>query len=579
MTPSADLGAPLPPPAEPLPAPVLDATASAVEPEVVPAPEPARRGRGKIAVAIGAVGVLVLFVLAVVVGRSLGSGGGGAASPEAAVDQLATAVSKEDPVAALAVMAPDEVEGAKALVTTALAKAKQFGFAGTTGAGAVPGIDLDVTNLQTSVAPLSSGVARVTLTEGSVSASVDPKHLPARIQAITRDASNESTVACDSTYACTETVGQAKSSSTTSDVATWLLHDDKGHPITPSVVTVRHNGRWYVSPAYTIADDITRVNGLAAPTFAETHGASGGGETPVKAVDAFVRTALALDASKAIDSVSSADARLLEPVRASIIDGIKDAKASTSISVDALQLTDEGAVAGGRAVEVHKITGAATSHDESGAAQHWTYSYDGRCFTLHGDSPGWKDAPICSSASGGNIIRFVAVNEDGAWRVSPTMTVLEIARRAVDSLTENQVLGVLSLFDQAAVTGSMTLGSSVNGTVNDGNFAVYTVDATKGQVLHLSAVLNGSNSAADQGPFPIVLVYSPDGRPLELRADSDNQSDNPRQLAASTAALPASGTYKVVVVSADLLTGLFSFLGTLGLPASAPTFVLSVKAS
>ena len=64
-----------------------------------------------------------IALVAVLTGRS--GDGAGADNAKAAVEQLANAISNEDIVGALTVLAPDEVDGLPALVTSIKEKAKE----------------------------------------------------------------------------------------------------------------------------------------------------------------------------------------------------------------------------------------------------------------------------------------------------------------------------------------------------------------------------------------------------------------------------------------------------------------------
>jgi hypothetical protein len=94
----------------------------------------ARRTRRRFGSVVAAGGVAAsLFVGALAIGSFVGNGGG-SSSPEAAVRQLADAVSHEDALSAADVLAPEEVRSLRGTVDLASKRAQELALAPSAGA-------------------------------------------------------------------------------------------------------------------------------------------------------------------------------------------------------------------------------------------------------------------------------------------------------------------------------------------------------------------------------------------------------------------------------------------------------------
>lgn len=98
------------------------------QPQFVDVQQPGGRGVGTlVGVGLGVVGLLAVGFLAV---RFLlgGTDTGGAASPEAVVEEMVAAINAQDPLAAVSLMAPDELDGVDMLVEDATAYYRNLGL-------------------------------------------------------------------------------------------------------------------------------------------------------------------------------------------------------------------------------------------------------------------------------------------------------------------------------------------------------------------------------------------------------------------------------------------------------------------
>ena len=156
-------------------------------------------------------------------------GGSGAGSPEEVLTTMADAVNAQDPVLAATVVDPDELPMLVELMTEFEGARERSGLG---GSGPVKGTELEVTDLDLDVDELAPNVARVTLTDGELSASYDLKEAPAPVQAFVdnddRDKRESGSVSVDD------------------------YEDEVGAEL--SAIVVKKGRGWYVSPSLTTAD-------------------------------------------------------------------------------------------------------------------------------------------------------------------------------------------------------------------------------------------------------------------------------------------------------------------------------------
>ena len=220
---------------------------------------PRRRARRSIFAAVGIAALLGVGTLAV---SSL-LGGGGADSPEGTVRELASAVNNEDLLAAADVLSPEEVRTLHDSLKGASEKAAQLKLVDD-ASRPLAGIDLSVDKLGLSSEDMADGYAKVTVTSGVISGSVHQ----AELSQLVRDASDAS--------------GETNESNETVDLNSLASESD----LPTFVMTVRHDGRWYVSPAYTVLEYIRVANHLPAPDLGSGRAATLGADSPEQAVRA-----------------------------------------------------------------------------------------------------------------------------------------------------------------------------------------------------------------------------------------------------------------------------------------------------
>jgi hypothetical protein len=168
------------------------------------------------------------------------SNDGGAATPQEAVMTFASALEHEDVLGMIEVTLPEEVVALRTAVDSASSDAKRIGLLDDAfDAGGVQGIDVSVDDLVLDTNFLEGGVAAVTATGGTVSASFDPKSFPygTKLRELLAAGAEGTTMA--------------------------TVFGNTDSP--PVLMTVERDGRWYVSVEYTIAEYIRRAAGWELP--------------------------------------------------------------------------------------------------------------------------------------------------------------------------------------------------------------------------------------------------------------------------------------------------------------------------
>lgn len=486
---------------------------------------PSRRNRG-----VAGLGIAALLGVGGYAAFAAQGDGGGASSPQAAVEQLADAISNEDALAAVDVLAPDEVRSLQRSIETAADKAEQFDLV-EDSAHPFRGIDLDVNDLTTEVETLSEGFAKVTITGGVIDSAVDPTRFAPRI----RD----------------RLLGEE----TTSDQVDLAEFDALAGGL--FAIAVQDGDGWYVSPAYT-ALEYARISQEGAPAqLGSADAAQLGAESP----EAAVRDAL--------DAVRTSNwERLLElappselPVweyRDFLIGQMEEAE--PNFTVDRLDLTSN--VDGDTAVVT--IDGEGSYSDGEGT---WRVAAD--CpstglltassddvdsgqpdLCLNGALAGWLF--FVPSAGSDTAAQVTVVEEGGRWFVSPVGTVLDVVDDWVNAVDERTIATLTNDYSALEPEGAITLGDPV-AVAADSVFSplVYTFEGEAGMEIVGQADPEYSASAA---------IFGPDGAELD---------DGWGLASGYPASLVVDGTY-TIVLRGDFNAGTF----TLWTVDDAPTGVV-----
>ncbi len=231
-----------------------------------PTPPEASRGKSKRLVAGGAalVGVVVLGLVAVRLTSSSSGGGTGASSADGAVRELAAALEGDDLVGVLSVIAPTEIGHAAELYEPFVATAADQGVL--EGDDPMAGIDLVGADLTFEVEDFFDDVRKVYITDGELSASILTEAIdPGLIDLLALDGSSD----VDESISVTEVLDLIDQFNDDAAEA----QDEEGLSFQPElsglfVMTVEHDGQWYVSPAYTAMEYAREFFDLPEPDIA-----------------------------------------------------------------------------------------------------------------------------------------------------------------------------------------------------------------------------------------------------------------------------------------------------------------------
>lgn len=424
---------------------------------------------------------------------------GGARSPEAAVEQLVDAVSNEDALAAVDVLAPDEVASMRASLERAASKAEQFEIV-EDSARPLTGIDIDVDDLTTEVETLAEGFAKVTITGGIVDAAIEPSGLARRV----RDTGVEPNH---------EQVDLAESGGP-NDLALF-------------VIAVERGGGWYVSPAYTgmeYAREIWNQDPEHAPVSAPAFGTADVAQLGADSPEAAVRDAL--DAWRVADWVRMTE--LAPPgelpvweYRDLITAAARDVEPDFTVERFDVQATVDGA----------RATATITGNGSLGGGGTWQVG--GTCpetfvfYATESDTESFCLAGNAGRSLVTNLVFFGAgptegaitvelVQHGGRWFVSPTRTALDALDAFVESVDERFVANVFDDYRGIEPDGTLQLGVPVDvpaGVAFD--FTIYEFEGTAGtEVVGEFEYAEGDDSELFCCGGGDARIVGPDGETL-----------------------------------------------------------------
>jgi hypothetical protein len=465
----------------------------------------ARRPYMSLVAAAGVTSLLLVGMLAI----SAIVGNGGASSPEAAVRQLADAMSHEDPLAAADVLAPNEVRSLHGSLSAAAKKAQELALVDAASAP-LTGVDFSVDNLSLTTTTLGDGYAKVTVDGGSLSASTSKAKFSALMQKVLREGGDNSAQI---------------------DLATML--QDRSLP--SFVVAVKDGGSWYVSAAYTALEYFREYNNLPAADFGSGAQAAAtlGADSPDAAVQEAMRALQAADWNRLM-ALAPPDEIPVYDYRAAIAQYATEQSASTNFTI--ASMTTSSRVDGDTA----KVTLTASGSTDSG---NWSIanncfksassSQDFAGFSPYGD--GCEPAAYVTIFAGANVTvdGISVVQEHGRWFVSPIHTALDLVDHYIQTVDRRGLYTLLNLPDEIPTDGVLTLGQPVVLKASEPGLHAFTFEGHKGERL-LGLASDGTKNS--DYPRADVEVLGPNGtyEPGGI-------------LYGDAVVLPADGEYKIVM--------------------------------
>jgi hypothetical protein len=494
----------------------------------------------KLAVAGSVVGITATAL----VGVAFVTGGdkaGGADSPDAAITEMAAAISEGDTLAALGFLAPDELSGADAFVERLIPYVSEISkeFDDEIGDVSDPGrFELDVSAVDVEVEPQGEHAAIVSFAiVGEIAIDTDSAPLVDQYLSGARG-NGDFTTEFDSRDATDGFDGQAI-----------------------ELVTVELDGSWYISPFLSAGHAWVEGAGLPGGAF-ELVGEErpGAAADPVAAVDRFLTNDGAGDAAEVAEILGGGEGRFFQ-VFADAIDssdlfadsdaGAFDEALNADVEYSLTELED------GR-VEIDDIEVSTT--DASGGAVTVTLSdgcgsvkFDG----FEGDGCFAELFPPGSDVD--DTLWVQTVKEDGGYRVVMLPTLFDVMSRFIGPYDAEMIrwMSGLSYSDDPQ---SATIGEQIDIDFDGRRYVVYEFDLDGAEALTVG--IDGDNE------YDVFLSESDDGDYFYRASGYDNRfetygavtarvvvdSEVVRDCRAFECVPTGNGTTSLTVLEADPLT-------------------------
>jgi hypothetical protein len=418
-----------------------DMAGSTEEEPTIPARGPARRGHRIITVvaAVCLVGGGIGAAVAVTGGPS------GSSTPASAVNNLLAAANHSDLIGVLDAIVPGERTAIEPGMLGLVAQLERLDvLSHNTNLKDVGGLSLHFAGIKTATTMLSSNVAAVAITGGTVTGAFDATSLPVGsfVSRLTRGRLS----------------GNKQSS--TSPVTTGR----------EAIVTEQVNGTWYVSLGYTVAYDALRSAGRPAtpPPTNEAVSATGS-STPEGAVATLLNDAMAFNLRGVIGDLPPGEMGALQSY-APLFLGKADQsleKARSEVATRITHMSLSGSpIAGGTLVKVSDLGLSAT-------VEGITLTYKGGCLTYSYLGRSVRRCPslAVTRAAENKLISvlprslrglatrlmkdrpsfgFVTVQDNGRWFVSPVATMLDALNGTLSILQPQDLEAIASLAENPA---------------------------------------------------------------------------------------------------------------------------------
>ena len=416
-------------PAGPPPPPPTQWQATAPGP---PSYAPAPAGNVPVGRILAVVGLVLAVVAAGFVGWHFFWPRGGAESPEAAAENLVLAAAEQDPVAALDMVNPAEIEGFDDVYDTALDRAEDEELV--EGDGITDAVDLELSDLEFEVDELGDDMARVTLVDGRYEVSWDPEKLPERLSFLAEETDPESE---------------------SGDLEELFDGEE------PSVVTIKDGGRWYVTILGTIADyayqegeaeadysgfdleepDFDLVSEEVDPIV---------GEDPEEVIENLVDAVNSGDAEELLANLPEGLGRPLRPY-IPVVEGLQDEgdwgdEIGLTVTAEDLELSTEDLDDGKVKVVIEEATFTGSAWEDYDDFDYGSAEIDGDCVTA---DEGYGPDTACLSDEevlgdlGLDEIFFVVTEVDDGYQLDPTATWVEYVSLVVENLDDDLVDDVI----------------------------------------------------------------------------------------------------------------------------------------
>lgn len=441
--------------------------------------------------------IVLAAVLAVLVALGIGAFffvqnmlRGGAGSAQGAADKLLESIESKDLVGVVTMVPPDERDPLQRMQEQLEDKFEEFRIGEAlekVGRGdeedeeelTLDGISLTFENVRPEITEVDDSTALITYAEGTLRYEVDPAATTGALRSLLESTGDEDEDKIEETVELSE-LGPDESALT--------------------LVATERDGRWYVSPLYSVIEMINDSEGYDRGTVPES---SGGSDSPAEAATAMVEALPKVASEGSLEplagTLSIHEGSLFYLYQDMFSEGLS--AAGEDVSISDIRFS-KGAKDGDRAVAVvENIT------VENGAGDKITLgkdcikgdmAADSICFT----GSGYSIEPSAQMAGGARIMSLTTVKEDGKWRVSMGHTVADWLINWTDSLTREQALALMQLARSEDASADITVGESTEVEFNSAGYAV----------LNLTVDDDTALAAEDEYDFGTISVYSADGK-------------------------------------------------------------------
>lgn len=350
-------------------------------------------------------------------------------TPEEAVQRMLDAVADEDVLGVLAALPPSERDPLRDNLPAMAQELRRLQILSDDfDLEKIKGVDLGFDDVEMTSRTVGEGVSSVRLTKGTSRYRVVPSDLP--LGRFLLDIFGE------------ELPAEPETGSEP------LRTDGEGDEI----VTIKEDGRWYVSLNYSAAEAARRDAGAAVPRFGQ--GLQPDGEaSPEAAVERLLRAGVALDVERVIRLLPPGEGRVLRDYAPLFLEDVKRGAAELDFQAEWKTIDLAAKRDGSHAtVTIEKLAVAFAVTGQTGEV-----SFDGRCVEIVAPDVPPDQSRICPEgqevpeafdfATRLPAQGFAVVEEGGQWYVSPTRTLLESLVGVLKSVQRDDLEGIRQFFE------------------------------------------------------------------------------------------------------------------------------------
>ncbi|MCC9175410.1 hypothetical protein [Arthrobacter sp. zg-Y179] len=415
---------------------------------------------------------------------------GGAGSAEDAADKVVESIESKDIIGLATMVPPEEREPLQRIQEQVMDKVEEFGLEEAINKVAdedaeiddeltFDGISITFEGVDPEVTEIDESTALIKYTSGEARFQLDPAETTGAIRSGLEAGGYEDEEKIDETVQLNEMGAD-------------------GSPLT--LVATERDGRWYVSPMYSIAEIINESEGYDRGSVPET---AGGSDSPAAAAQAAVEAVPDVVSEGSLEplagTLSIHEGSLLYLYQ-DLFDDMMAGAGGEELNISDVRFTD-GDKDGDRAVAVvENITVESEYGDEitlTSECIEGERESDSICFS---DS-GYSIEPSMEMLGGAKIMSLTTIEEEGKWRVSLGHTVADWIINWTDSLTREQALALMQLANTEDATGDISVDESTEVEFNSAGFAVLNLTVDEDMALE-----------PEDGDFGDMLVYSEDGK-------------------------------------------------------------------